>query len=182
MDTSSQYARIAGDFDRVVSGVSDWSAPSPCDEWDARQVAAHVVDVPRLFLARLDGSEPPTLSPQEDVVAAWHSARADLERALAERPDQPIDSFGGKEPFADVIGGVLCADTLLHTWDLARASGQDETLDLTGVSAAMAFLSPHADMLLRPGGFGPEVAVPADASAQDRLIAFAGRDPQLQLG
>lgn len=177
MEITAQYARVADDFGRVLSGVTDWSAATPCEEWDARRLAAHVVDVTRSFLARLDGSEPPTLPPDADVVAAWDSARADVERALVESPDQPVAGFGGEQPFAEVVGGVLCTDTLLHTWDLARASGQDETLDLTAVSKAQAFLAPHAGMLRRPGGFGPEVTVPADASAQDRLIAFAGRDP-----
>ncbi|MFN2537122.1 MAG: TIGR03086 family metal-binding protein [Mycobacteriales bacterium] len=177
MNPTEQYARVADGFDRALRGVSDWHTGTPCEEWDARQLAAHVVDVTRLFLARLDGSEPATLGPDADVVSAWESARTELEKALADHADEPVDSFGGKEPFGDVIGGVLCADTLLHTWDLARATGQDDTLDLSAVSKAQAFLQARADLMRRPGGFGPEVTVADDASPQDRLVAFAGRQP-----
>ena len=179
MDTMEHYSRVADGFERTVAGVRDWTATTPCPEWDARTVAAHVVDTHRLFLARLDGSEPPTLAPDADVPTAWRTVRADLERALADQGDQPVDFFGGKAPFRETIETVVCADTLLHTWDLARGTGQDDTLDLTSIASASAFLTPRGELMRRPGGFGPEVTVPADASPQDRLVAFAGRDPRV---
>jgi uncharacterized protein (TIGR03086 family) len=179
MDTMEHYSRVADGFERTLTGVRDWTATTPCTEWDARHVAAHVVDTHRLFLARLDGSEPPTLAPDADVTSAWHAVRGDLEKALANHGDQQVDHFGGKAPFRETVDTVVCADTLLHTWDLARGSGQDDTLDLASVATASAFLTPRGDLMRRPGGFGPEVTVPADASAQDRLVAFSGRDPRV---
>ena len=177
MDTMEHYSRVADGFERVLAGVRDWTTATPCPEWDTRQVAAHVVDIHRLFLARLDGSEPPKLAADADVTAAWQEVRADLEKALANQGDQQVDHFGGKAPFRETVDTVVCADTLLHTWDLARGSGQDDTLDLASVAAASAFLTPRGDLMRRPGGIGPEVTVSPDAPAQDRLVAFSGRDP-----
>jgi uncharacterized protein (TIGR03086 family) len=177
MTPLDHYTRVADGFDRVLSGVTDWQATTPCPDWDARTLAAHVVDVHHMFLARLDGSEPTTLGADADVPAAWQETRRQLEKALADQGDQPVDHFGGKAPFSEAVTTVVCADTLLHTWDLARASDQDDTLDLAAVSKAHAFLAPNGDMMRAPGGFGPEVTVPAEASAQDRLLAFTGRDP-----
>ena len=179
MDTTAHYTRVADGFGRVVGGVTDWSATTPCEEWNARALAAHVVDTHRRVLARLDGSEPPVLGPDDDPSAAWGAVRAELESALAEHGDQQVDSWGSQAPFAQVVDTLVCADTLLHTWDLARATGQDETLDLTSVSKAHAFLTPMGDMMRRPGGFGPAVALDDEASAQEQLLAFAGRDPRV---
>jgi hypothetical protein len=65
----------------------------------------------------------------------------------------------------------------MHTWDLARATGQDDSLDpgecehlLDGMVAAEAAIRAS-------GQYGPKVEVAADATAQDRLVAFIGRDP-----
>ncbi|MCW2670486.1 MAG: hypothetical protein JWO27_2383 [Frankiales bacterium] len=178
MDTTEHYGRVADDFGRVVDGVSDWTAGTPCEEWDARRLATHVVDTHRRVLARLDGSEAPVLGPDADPRAEWSRVRADLEQALRDHGDQEVDSFGSLAPFSTVVDTLLCADTLLHTWDLARATGQDETLDLASVSKAHAFLTPLGDMMRQPGGFGPAVTLGDDASAQEQLLAFAGREPR----
>jgi uncharacterized protein (TIGR03086 family) len=179
MDNTEHYARVADDFARVLGGVTDWSASSPCPEWNAHQLAAHVVDTHRRILSRLDGAEPPVLADDADVPKEWTAVRADVEKAMTEQGDTPVDAFTGKQPFADFVGSLLCADTLVHTWDLARASKQDDSLDLTAVSKAQAFLQPMGDMMRSPGGFGEEVAVPEGASAQDRLVAFCGRNPEV---
>jgi uncharacterized protein (TIGR03086 family) len=177
MDIQDHYARVADGFSTTLAGVRDWTARTPCDEWDADALARHVVDTTRRVLARLDGSEPPVLAADAPVVPAWQEARAQVESALADRADQEVDSWGRQVPFGQLVDTLLCADTLLHTWDLARATGQDDTLDLAAVSKAHAFLTPMGDAMRRPGGFGPEKPVEADASAQDRLLAFAGRQP-----
>ncbi|MCU1596173.1 MAG: hypothetical protein JWO12_3565 [Frankiales bacterium] len=178
MEPLEHYARVADGFTQVVDNVSDWTASTPCEEWDARAVVAHVVDTHRRTLARLDDSEPEALGADADVTTAWTSVRADLEKALRDRGDERIPAFfGGEAPFGELVDTLLCADTLLHTWDLARATSQDDTLDLTAVAKAHSFLTPYGEAMRAPGGFGPEVTVPAEASAQERLVAFAGRNP-----
>jgi uncharacterized protein (TIGR03086 family) len=177
MTPLEHYTRVADGFERILAGVTDWQARTPCPEWDARTLAAHVVDVHQIFLSRLDGSEPTKLDPDADVPAAWQETRAQMEKALTDHGDQQVDNFGGKAPFSQTVTTVVCADTLIHGWDLARATKQDDTLDLASVAAASAFLTPNGDRLRSPGGFGPEVTVPADASPQDRLLGFVGRDP-----
>ena len=177
MTPSDHYARVADDFGRTLDGVTDWSARTPCDEWDARALAAHVVDTHHRVLSRVSGAEAAVLQDAADVVPAWESVRAQVQQALVDNGHEQVDSFSGKVPFSQVVDTLLCADTLLHTWDLARATGQDDTLDLTAVSKAHAFLTPMGDVMRAPGGFGPERPVEADASAQDRLVAFTGRQP-----
>jgi uncharacterized protein (TIGR03086 family) len=67
---------------------------------------------------------------------------------------------------------------LVHTWDLARATGQDATLDADEVHRLYEGMTEMDENLLRDSGhYGPRVDVPADADEQTKLIAFTGRTP-----
>ena len=178
---AERYGRIADAFTARVDGVPPgaWTAQSPCEDWTARDVAKHVIDTTRLFLTRLNGGDPAPPDSDEDLRASWLVESQAVRAALADpsRAQQSIQGLGGEQPFEDVIGTVLCADTLIHTWDLARATGQDDTLDEDGREAALAFLTPNDEMLRGPGAFGPKVEPPAAADAQTRFLCFVGRRP-----
>ena len=74
--------------------------------------------------------------------------------------------------------GLLVTDLLVHSWDLARSIGADETLPPEAVEAALMGLQRMPEQMLRGDAmFAPAVEVADDASPQDRLIAFAGRQP-----
>ena len=75
----------------------------------------------------------------------------------------------------DLVGRLLCADTLIHTWDLARATGQPEDLDPTAVGKAMEFLTPIDDAIRGPGRFAAKIQPSPDAGDQTRLLNFSGR-------
>jgi uncharacterized protein (TIGR03086 family) len=180
-EVAERYGRIAEAFTARVDGVppGSWSAQSPCEDWTAHDVVKHVIDTTRLFLTRLSGGDPTPPDTDEDLVASWRVESAAVQSALADpaRASTPIQGLGGEQPFEDVIGTVLCADTVLHTWDLARATGQDDRLDPEAVAAAHAFLEPNDTMLRGPGAFKDKIDAPADADAQTRLLCFVGRQP-----
>ena len=73
---------------------------------------------------------------------------------------------------------MICTpDVLIHTWDLARATGLDETLDPDEVQGMADAMEPMDQMLRDSGHFGPRVPVPDDADEQTKLLAFTGRQP-----
>jgi uncharacterized protein (TIGR03086 family) len=65
----------------------------------------------------------------------------------------------------------------VHTWDVARATGLDETLDADEVHRMFSAMEPLDEVLRASGHFGPRVPVPDDADEQTKLIAFTGRQP-----
>jgi hypothetical protein len=65
----------------------------------------------------------------------------------------------------------------MHAWDLARASGQEDMLDADEAARLFEGMLPIDEMLRQSGQYGPRIAVPDDAPAVDRLMAFIGRDP-----
>jgi uncharacterized protein (TIGR03086 family) len=177
-DVLDRYRILADDFGARIKGVTEegWDNQSPCTEWKARDVAAHVIGVHRHFLAGLDGTDEPSGDPG-DLVAAWEAARADIEEALSD-PDRAtaiVESPFGQMPFEALVGRLLSVDTLVHTWDLARATGQDETINEEFSSHALSGLAPLDGMIRGPGMFEPAIDPPLGASSQVQLLSFLGR-------
>jgi uncharacterized protein (TIGR03086 family) len=82
----------------------------------------------------------------------------------------------GRSTLERTVGGIGVGDVLVHTWDLARATGQDERLDPDEVHDTYERMLP-ADEMIRGDQFGPKVPVPDDADEQTKLLAFVGRTP-----
>jgi uncharacterized protein (TIGR03086 family) len=81
----------------------------------------------------------------------------------------------GEQTFESLVGRLLCTDTLVHSWDLARATGQDEQLDPAAVAASAELLTPIDEAIRRPGGFAPKIDPPGDADEQTQFLCFCGR-------
>ena len=75
------------------------------------------------------------------------------------------------------IDMIYTGDVFLHRWDLARATGQDETLDPDKCAEMLEGMLPMDDALRQSGHYGPRVEVADDADVQTRLLAFIGRTP-----
>ncbi|WP_225320575.1 DinB family protein [Streptomyces luteolifulvus] len=65
----------------------------------------------------------------------------------------------------------------MHTWDLARATGQDEHLDPAKCAQLLDGMLPLDDVLRASGQYQPRVEVPESADVPSRLLAFIGRKP-----
>ncbi len=167
-----RFSKLSGDFALRVDGVTDWSAASPCEGWTARDLVAHVTNNYRRLAGNTD-----EVGADEDVAAAFHSARTGLIEALGQPGYMETMAPGpmGPMPIEQLVGRLICNDTLVHTWDLARATGQDETLDAEMAAGMLAGMEPMADMLVASGHFGPRVEVADDAPVQTRLLALVGR-------
>ncbi len=175
-----RYARVARGFsDRLAQvGPDQWSNATPCSEWTVRDLVVHVISTQRRVLAMLSTSDVTDVDPEGDLAAAWSEASADLLAAASDpaRGTTQVTTFGGREvPFETVVGGLVCSDTVIHTWDLARATGQDEQLDPTAVDHCADMLAGIGDSMRRPGGFGEALPPPPEADAQTKFLLFAGR-------
>jgi uncharacterized protein (TIGR03086 family) len=180
---AGRHAAVAGDFGRLVAQTPDWSAPAPVDGWTARDVVAHLVDWFPGFLAA-GGIELPAGPPvAQDPLGAWQH-RADAVQALVE--ERGDESFthprAGTHRLADAVDQFYTSDVFLHSWDLARAGGQDPGLDEDQAARMLAGMRPIEALLRDSGQYGPAVPVPDNAPVVDRLMGFIGRDPAWQPG
>lgn len=100
---------------------------------------------------------------------------------LLDSPDAATRPFShpqaGEHTLEAAIGMFLLGDVFVHTWDLARATGQDETIDADEAAGMLAGLEQMEEILRSSGHYGPKVEAPAGADVQTRLIAFTGRRP-----
>ena len=80
-------------------------------------------------------------------------------------------------PLEQAIDMIYTSDVFMHRWDLARATGQDETLDPDKSAVMLEGMLPMDEMLRQSGQYGPRVHVADDADVQTKLLAFIGRTP-----
>jgi uncharacterized protein (TIGR03086 family) len=172
---------IADDFTRRVHGTQDWSAAAPVAGWTARDVVAHLVEwLPGFVAGGCDVRLPAGPPPAEQPAAAWvhhHQAVQDVLDDPAAAGTAFTNPHIGSMPLGEAIDRFYTSDVFLHTWDLARATGQDETLDPEVCANMLAGMEPLDELLRNSGQYGPAVPVPDDADVQTRLIGFIGRDP-----
>ncbi|MET0766628.1 MAG: TIGR03086 family metal-binding protein [Aeromicrobium sp.] len=173
------HRRIAGVFTERVDGVRDWDVPSPVQGWVARDVVDHLVTWLPGFLAGGGVTLPRGPVVADDPVAAWrHHAAAVQELLESPRADEGFTHpHAGTRVLKDVVNDFYVADVFMHTWDLARATGQDDTLDPEFCETLLTGMIPVEGMLRASGQYGPAVPVSDDAPVQDRLVGFIGRDP-----
>jgi len=181
-EISKRYQKVSEQFTRRVRAVPDeaWDNPAPPEGWVARDVVRHLVEwVPGFFLS-FAGLELPTgPSVDDDPVAAWKVLDDALQAALDD-PDVAAREFemrGSTYRIDQAIDMFCTGDIIVHTWDLARATGLDETLDPDEVHTLFVGMEPMDEMLRQSGQYGPRVEVPDDADVQTKLMAFIGRTP-----
>jgi uncharacterized protein (TIGR03086 family) len=180
-DPPARHRVVAGRFSEVVRGVRDWGAATPVAEWAARDVVRHLVEWFPGFLEGGTGIRLPVgPSVESDPVAAWQ-AHADAVQGLLDDPATPGRTFSdphtGDVPLDQAVDRFYTTDVFMHTWDLARASGQDDVLDARHSTDLLAGMEPIDELLRASGHYGPRVPVPDDAPPHERLMAFVGRDP-----
>ena len=185
---AERYRTRADAFQRKVEAVrpEQWSNQSPCEDWKARDVVRHIVDMHAAMLRPIGRGLSPAPSVDEDPLAAFTSARADVERMLvdAEVASSAVSTPTGEMTAEQHVDQVVSADMVLHGWDLARATGQDDTIDPAELDRMWPGVQNIPDVMRTPGAFGPgivvfgpEVKVPDHASRQDRVLGLLGRDP-----
>jgi uncharacterized protein (TIGR03086 family) len=180
---AARHEAAAGEFSRLVEQTSEWDAPAPVDGWTARDVVDHLVSWFGGFLAAGGVELPSGPSTAADPVAAWRHHADAVQALLDERGEEEFTHpHVGPGRVAETTDRFYTADVFMHSWDLARATGQEPRLDEDFAGHLLAGMQPIEKMLRDSGQYGPAVAVADDAPVVDRLMAFVGRDPAWRSG
>jgi uncharacterized protein (TIGR03086 family) len=150
-----------------------WGAASPCEGWTAGDVADHIIDNYVSVAARLGDK----VTRSGDRVRDWGAARASVLRAAEQKGalDTLVTGPEGEMPFGRFLAVYVEVDTLVHTWDIARAVGADESLDEEVCRRCYERLLPADETMRRSGSFGPKLGSGADYPIQVKALRFFGR-------
>jgi uncharacterized protein (TIGR03086 family) len=171
-----------------------WSWPTPCAEWSVRQLVNHMAQGNLNYVRLLGGAASTEFLRLRDADALGADPPGAYARSVREcaaafaRPgaleqvlDYPLGQVTGQQALA-----VRTTDTIIHTWDLARAIRADDTLSPSLVTWASNHLSEIYDGLAETPTVpqsahrffaAPPGELPASASQQDRLLHQMGRQP-----
>ncbi|MDR3659654.1 MAG: TIGR03086 family metal-binding protein [Mycobacterium sp.] len=148
-------AHATGSAAKIVTLIEDgevWGNPSQPDDWVSEDPAARLRELAARLRDALPGVDldATRMSPEGEVA---------LRRALT----YPV------------------SDLALHSWDVHRSQGRLAELpdDLLTLCRQLVESVP-ADVLRRPGGFGPARSAPEDSTPTARLMAYLGRSVDRQ--
>lgn len=180
---ADEHRRIASAFTETVGGIAPeaWENPAPPEGWVARDVVRHLLEwFPAFLESSIGFTLPAGPSVDDDPLGAW-TAQTESVQALLDDPDTAGREHDlphiGTMTLGQAIDMIYTSDVFLHRWDLARATGQDETLDPVKCAELLEGMLPMEEALRQSGHYGQRVEVPDSADVQTRLLAFIGRTP-----
>jgi uncharacterized protein (TIGR03086 family) len=191
-DPGRQLVPVLDDLAAVVEGVrpEQFGDPTPCPAFDVAKLRSHILAWVQYFAVSLsdvegnsDRLDPNVYTAPDDPAQAAGIVRtaarqigAAVDDGVAERP---ITLLGSTLP-GSVILGMTLGEYLVHGSDLAKSTGQRWDPPDAASECGMGALSGMLTDEYRGEGqsFGYQVKVADDATALDRLLGFAGRDPK----
>ena len=175
MDDALNLYRRASSWsgEKVAGAATKLDAPTPCDQWDVRVLLSHMIQTQQFFSGSAQGKQVPLTPDPPDLVG-------DKPAENFERAREDVIEVFSQPGVIEKTGpslSIAFSDVLLHGWDVARATGQDETMPDGLAEAAYDAIHGRFTDEQRKGVFKPEIAVAPTASAQDKLLAYTGRNP-----
>ncbi len=182
----SLHERGLNNFSKLIANVrsDQWTDPTPCSEWNVHDLVNHIVYenvwVPPLFEGKTiaevgDQYDGDLLG--DDPQGAWENASS-VARATVNAPgamDAICHLSYGDLPGSSYLRD-LTLDLIIHGWDLAKATGQDTTIDPESLQWADETVQPSLESFQSSGYFGtPQAGVSSD-DQQTRLLAQLGRN------
>jgi len=183
-DIPALYVEALAIFGRAVQDVQDheWDLPTPCEDWDVRQVVAHVVLGEAAMTAAIAGDDAMGgLEVDARVVglnpmATWRGTA--LKAIDAARTEGLVDA-SYKHPSGRVRGaqllGYRISENLVHAWDISVAVSRRQDPDNKLAEFVLDFWLPAVGDLQSSADYG-DALMPVDgAAAGARLLALLGR-------
>jgi len=184
-DVRALFGRALDWFGTNVHAVADdqWRLPTPCSEWDVRELVNHLVGETRWMPPLLEGK---TIAAAGEALdgdllggdpnGAWDDAAREAVTAVREdgAMDRAVHLSFGDFPGSEYAFQVL-TDLLIHGWDLARAIGAEDRMDPELVEVVDERSRPVMPAMKASGQFGSDVAPPQGADRQTALLAMFGR-------
>jgi len=187
-DLIELHGRCGQRFAALAAGVrpGHWHDRTPCSQWDVRALVHHLLYEQRWAPPLLEGLTIEQVGDrfEGDLMGEDESAWPGLLAASIEQAHAAVAQPGALDRTVHLSFGAasgreyvmqLTADLAIHAWDLARATGQDDTLDPGAVTVLLPWTEANASLLMASGMFGSRIDAGPDAPADVRLLGLLGR-------
>jgi uncharacterized protein (TIGR03086 family) len=174
------HAHLLGTVNNIPAEAL--STSSACEGWDLRTLLNHILGAGWMFTVANSGESVPEdggdLVGDDHVAACAALAEANLsswraDGALEGERAFPFGTFPAPMALMINVGEVA-----VHAWDLAKATGQDATIDPGVAELLLDFYgSLPLEEFRAHGAFGPAVEIDPTAPAADRMLALLGFQP-----
>ncbi|SDC54224.1 TIGR03086 family metal-binding protein [Rhodococcus tukisamuensis] len=163
--------------------AQDMSAPTPCREWNLRELLAHMNDalealqeaVDDRVVALVPDEGPPNIS--SDPVAALRDRACHLLGSWTGSADPAPIRIGEVPVLSDIVPSAGALEVAVHGWDVSVACGNPRPIPAALADELLSCAALFVTDADRPARFGVPVESARDAGPGDRLLAFLGRDP-----
>ncbi|MGQ0680238.1 MAG: TIGR03086 family metal-binding protein [Actinomycetota bacterium] len=187
MDIAQLHRTALKDLTARVEQIRDdqWELPTPNTGWNVKDLVQHLVSGTLWVKPLVEGETIAEIGNRfdgdvlgEDPISAWKAVAGQAVQACLEpgAMERKVDLSSGPTLAADYTLERV-ADAAMHTWDLSRALGLDDTIDPEVVAAGRALLAKVGDLWRQYGALGPIVPTSPEADEQTRFIAESGRTP-----
>ncbi len=186
MDIIKLHDRALEATTTIVANVAagQFGAPTPCVEFDVRALLNHMIGGNYRFVKIAEGERGEAIPAagdfvHDDALTPYRDSAAALSEAWS---DPVLLERTVHLPFGDFPGafalGIHTVETIVHGWDLAKATGQPTEIDPALYEVAWQNTKDIDESFRGPGRpFGPAVALPPGASDTATLMAWLGREP-----
>ena len=184
---SAEMAAASAEAARVVGNVppNALDTPTPCGDWDLRTLLNHTILWTSYSAERRAHGESVAEELMNKDFTADPGFREDYARQIGKAVtawsapqawEGNLNVMGDATPAADV-GAMLLMETALHGWDVARATGQEFTVDDRTAEALEDIVQAQAELFRKYQGFADAVEPPENATAFEHALTLSGRDP-----
>ncbi|UYM04994.1 maleylpyruvate isomerase family mycothiol-dependent enzyme [Solicola gregarius] len=156
--------------------------PTPCDEFDVRRLLGHLIGWQRVVAACAVGEAPPFADGSPTYRLRPGRAAADLRHASTALVASLVRATVIDLPYRgptdrSIVLIEQVAEMVIHTWDLARALGEEAVFDERTVAVAHLGLTELLGESFAPMGFRAAHVGSGAPADLDGLIARSGRRP-----
>jgi uncharacterized protein (TIGR03086 family) len=184
---SAEMAAASAEAARVVGNVprDALDTPTPCGDWDLRTLLNHTILWTSYSAERRAHGE----SVAEELMNKDFTADPGFREDYARQIGQAVRAWSAPEAWAGTrnvmgdatpaadVGAMLLMEVGLHGWDVARATGQEYTVDDRTAKALEDVVQAQAELFRKYQGFADAVEPPKNATAFERALTLSGRDP-----
>jgi uncharacterized protein (TIGR03086 family) len=187
MHVTDLHRRSVEGFMARVEAVDGgaWAGPTPCADWDVRDLVNHVVNEDLWTVPLMEGATIEEVGSRfdgdllgDDPVTVTRAAcdTATMAAASGIVAGRTVHLSFGDTP-AEEYAYQLAADHVIHGWDLAVATGGDRSIDPDVVEALAAWFADREELYRGAGAIGPRPDGATVDDPQARLLVAFGRDP-----